>query len=88
MDFAVAKVSSKGQIVIPSSLRKDIHKGDQFLIIKEGQRIILKNMNSLEDDLKDDLLFAENVEKSWFDFDRGKFVSKTKDEFLEELEKC
>ena len=88
MDFAVAKVSTKGQIVIPSSLRKDIHKGDQFLIVKDDKRIILKNMDSLASDIKDDILFAENVENAWLDYDKGKFVSKSKDEFLDELEKC
>jgi AbrB family looped-hinge helix DNA binding protein len=88
MDFAVAKVSTKGQIVIPRSLRKDIHQGDQFLIIRDDKRIILKNMDSLASDIKDDIIFAEHVENAWLDFDKCKFVSKTKDEFLKELEKC
>lgn len=88
MEFAVAKVSTKGQIVIPSSMREDIHKGDQFLIVKDEKRIILKNMDSLASDLKDDIIFAEQVENAWLDYERGKFVSKSKDEFLDELEKC
>ena len=84
----MAKVSTKVQIVIPSSMREDIHKGDQFLIVKDEKRIILKNMDSLASDLKDDIIFAEQVENAWLDYERGKFVSKSKDEFLDELEKC
>ena len=88
MDFAIAKVSSKGQIVIPSSLREGIHKGDCFLMVKDDKRIILKKMDALASDIKEDIIFAEHVENAWLDYDRGKFVSKTQDEFLDELEKC
>jgi len=88
MDFAIAKVSTKGQIVIPRSLRKGIHSGDEFLIIKDEGRIILKNLASLAVDVKDDLLFAEKVESAWLEHDKGKFKTKSKEDFLKELEAC
>jgi len=88
MEFAIAKVSSKGQIVIPSALRRDIHKGDEFLIIKDKERIVLKNMDSLADDIKEDLIFAERVEKAWLEYEKGKFESKSKGDFLRELKVC
>ena len=88
MEFAIAKVSTKGQIVIPNSLRKSIHQGDEFLMVEDRGRIILKSMKSLASGLKDDLLFAERVEKAWQEHDKGKFVSKSKDEFLKELRAC
>lgn len=88
MEFALAKVSTKGQIVIPRSIREDIHTGDQFLIIKDGERIILKNMESLASDIKEDLIFAEMVERSWTEYDKGNFESKSKDDFLKELKAC
>ncbi|MFQ5621275.1 MAG: AbrB/MazE/SpoVT family DNA-binding domain-containing protein [Candidatus Nanoarchaeia archaeon] len=88
MEYAIAKVSTKGQIVIPSGLRKDINTGDEFLIVKEGDRIVLKNMESIAEDLREDLLFAEKVEKAWQEHDKGKFVKKTKKDFLEELRAC
>ena len=43
MEYAIAKVSTKGQIVIPASLRDDVEKGDEFLMIKDDGRIILKS---------------------------------------------
>jgi AbrB family looped-hinge helix DNA binding protein len=88
MEYAIAKVSTKGQIVIPKNLREDINAGDQFLIIKDGERIVLKNMAGLASNIKDDIVFAERVEQSWFDHGMGEFETKTKDQFLKELEKC
>jgi AbrB family looped-hinge helix DNA binding protein len=88
MEFAITKISTKGQIVIPSSLRKNISTGDEFLMVKDDERIILKSMNSLASDLKDDLIFAERVDKAWQDYDKGKFKTKTKEEFLKELKSC
>ncbi len=74
MKYAIAKVSTKGQIVIPSSLRDDISSGDEFLMAKDRGRIILKSMKSLASKLKEDLVFAERVEKAWKDYEKGKFV--------------
>ncbi len=88
MKFAIAKVSTKGQIVIPSPLRKDIHSGDEFLIVEDKGKLIMKNVKDLAEDLKEDLVFAERVEKAWQDHDKGKFERKTKDDFLKELHAC
>ncbi|MFH1055171.1 MAG: AbrB/MazE/SpoVT family DNA-binding domain-containing protein [Candidatus Altiarchaeota archaeon] len=88
MEYAIAKVSTKGQIVIPSGLRKGIHAGDEFLMVKHDGRIILKNMLDLASGIKDDLVFAEKVEKAWLEYDSGKFESKSKDDFLRELRSC
>jgi len=88
MEFAIAKVSTKGQIVIPSALRDDIHTGDEFLMVKDEGKIMLKSMKTLAEDLKDDLIFAERVEKAWQEHDKGKFETKSKDDFLKELRAC
>jgi AbrB family looped-hinge helix DNA binding protein len=88
MKFAIAKVSSKGQIVIPSRLRKDIHAGDEFLIVKEKGRIILKKMNDLAKEFIDDFKFAKEVEIAWKEYENGKFKTKSKDDFLKELKAC
>ena len=64
MEFAIAKVSTKGQIVIPSNLRGDIISGDEFLIVKEDDKFILKNVKHLAENLKNDLQFAHQVTKA------------------------
>jgi len=88
MEFAIAKVSTKGQIVIPNSLRTNIRTGDEFLIVKDDGRMIFKNIKDVAQGLKDDLIFAERVEKAWQDYDNGKFETKSKDDFLKELRAC
>lgn len=88
MEYAIAKVSTKGQIVIPTSLREDIKTGEEFLMIKDKGRIILKSMKALASNLRDDLAFAEEVEKAWQEYDNGKFQRKSKEAFLKELRSC
>jgi len=46
MEVELTRVSEKGQVVIPSSLRKvmKIHKADQFLVFGEGNTIVLKKV--------------------------------------------
>ena len=88
MEFAIAKVSTKGQIVIPHPLRKNIQTGDEFLIVKDDCRMILKNIKDVAADLKADLVFAERVEKAWQDYDKGRCITTSKDDFLQELRAC
>jgi AbrB family looped-hinge helix DNA binding protein len=88
MEYAIAKVSTKGQIVIPRNMRKDIKQGDEFLVVRDGGRLLLKSMHLLADDLKEDLIFAERVECAWQEYDKGSFKKKSKDDFLKELFAC
>jgi AbrB family looped-hinge helix DNA binding protein len=88
MEFAIAKVSTKGQIVIPTSLRKDIMIGDEFLIVKDEDRMVIKNLKSLAIDIKDDILFAKKIDEAWAEYDKGKFVKKSKEDFLKVLRSC
>ncbi|MBI2146856.1 AbrB/MazE/SpoVT family DNA-binding domain-containing protein [Candidatus Woesearchaeota archaeon] len=88
MEYAIAKVSTKGQIVIPSSLRDDVETGDEFLMIRDDGKIILKSMKSLAASLRDDLAFADAVEKAWQEHDKGRFKRSSKEDFLKELHAC
>jgi len=47
-DFAVTSLSSKGQIVIPSSIRKDlgISEGSKFIVFSDGTNLLLKPIES------------------------------------------
>ena len=46
MQVELTRISEKGQVVIPSSLRKEmgIKKSDQFIIFGEGGTVILKKI--------------------------------------------
>jgi AbrB family looped-hinge helix DNA binding protein len=42
--YATTRLSSKGQVVIPEEIRNDLglSEGDQFVVIGEGDAVILK----------------------------------------------
>ena len=86
MEFAIASVSTKGQIVIPSAMRSDIKAGDQFLMVKDEGRFVLKDIKGLAADLKDDLIFAQRTEEAWKRYEKGEFTHMSGEDFLKELE--
>jgi AbrB family looped-hinge helix DNA binding protein len=88
MEFAITRVSTKGQIVIPFAFRNNINTGDELLLIKDKDRIILKDIKTLIPGFKKDLEFAKKVEDAWEKYDKGKFKTTSKEDFLKELEKC
>ena len=88
ININITKLSSKGQIVIPSEMREDLKEGDVLLIIKHDHRIILKKIKRLTEEMKEDLEFAKKTEEAWQSYERGEFTSQSADKFLEELEKC
>jgi AbrB family looped-hinge helix DNA binding protein len=46
MTVATTKLSSKGQVVIPESIRKSLHlkEGDQFVVVGQGDSVIFKSI--------------------------------------------
>ncbi|MDD9954049.1 MAG: AbrB/MazE/SpoVT family DNA-binding domain-containing protein [Candidatus Woesearchaeota archaeon] len=48
MQVELTRISEKGQVVIPSSLRREmgIQKADQFMIFGEGGTVILKKIET------------------------------------------
>ena len=87
VEIDTATVSSKGQIVIPVSMRKDIKEGDRFLIIKDKSSFLLKKADDLDEKFKDDLEFSRRTEEAYKRHEKGEFRRLSADKFLEELEK-
>ena len=48
MDFEVATVGERGQVVIPQLFREEIglHKGDKFMVLRRGDMLILKRIEA------------------------------------------
>ena len=57
----ITKMSSKGQVVIPQELRKDIADGDKLVVIRNQDQIILKKANKFDKNLEEDLKFAKRT---------------------------
>ncbi len=87
MEIAMTKMSSKGQIVIPSELREGMKEGDQLIIIKNDHQLILKKASQMDKSLKEDLEFAKRTEMAWERYERGEFKTSTAKDFLKDFEK-
>ena len=86
-DISVTRMSSKGQIVIPSDMRKGFKEGEKFVVIRSGERLILKSVSGFDENIEEDLRFAERTEEALKRYEKGSFKRMSGDEFLEELEK-
>lgn len=87
MDFAITRISSKGQIVIPVEMRSDLKPGEKIMIIKNNDQFIMKKADALQGNFEEDLAFARRTEKAWEKYDKGEFKSMEYDDFLEEVQK-
>ena len=87
IDYALTKISSKGQIVIPTELRNDIKIGEKLLVIKGDKHFIIKRAKDLDKHFQEDLEFAKRTDMALKRYEKGLFKEKNGDEFLEELEK-
>ncbi len=56
--IATTKMSSKGQVVIPESIRKtlNLETGTQFVVVAEGDVVILKTITPLSLDAFDTVI--------------------------------
>lgn len=83
--IAVTKMSSKGQVVIPAEMRVGIKEGEQMVIIKAGNQIIMEKVSKFSKKLKEDLIFAKRTEEAWKRYDRGEFTTSSVEDFLKEM---
>lgn len=83
----ITKISSKGQIVIPQEMRKDLKEGDKLVVIRNNDQIILKKADKFDKNLKEDLEFARRTEEAWKEIEAGKGITMSVQDFLKELEK-
>ena len=61
MQIDTTKMSSRGQVVIPLDMRKDIHEGDKLIVIRKNDEIILKK--SIPESA---ILSEKSFAKTWF----------------------
>ena len=87
MDVAITKISSKGQVVIPSEMRKGIHEGEKLVIIKNDDLWIMKKASMLSKNLEEDLEFARRTEEALKRYEKGEFIEMEFDDFIKEAKK-
>ena len=79
------KTSSKGQIVIPSKIRKKLNIGSGSLLAITAQDglIILKKVSS--NISSKDMMILKLIEEAWEDIDKGKYKVRSNDDFFKEF---
>ena len=87
MDVAITKMSSKGQVVIPTEMRTGINEGDKLLIIQNDEQLIMKKANKLDSTLKEDLEFARKTDEAWKRIEKGKGIKMGFNDFVDEMKK-
>jgi AbrB family looped-hinge helix DNA binding protein len=83
MEFT--RASSKGQIVIPTKIRKkfDIREGSVLAVAAENGMIVLKKVESGLS--AEDLKTLKLVEEAWKDIESGRYRTREKEAFFKEL---
>jgi AbrB family looped-hinge helix DNA binding protein len=87
MEIGLTKMSSKGQVVIPSEMRGGIKEGEKLIIIQNKDQLIMKKASKLDKNLAEDLEFAKRTEEAFKRYEQGKFKSIDSKDFLKELNK-
>jgi AbrB family looped-hinge helix DNA binding protein len=84
-EIQFTKASSKGQVVIPTKIRKrlDIKDGSILAVTADRDIIILKKVNSGMS--AEDLKTARLVEEAWKDIEEGRYGVRSKEAFFKEL---
>ena len=61
-NIEITRLSSRGQVVIPQDMRKDLKEGDKLIIIRKGDDIILRKPRKIiaETALLSEAALAEN----------------------------
>ena len=85
MEFT--RASSKGQIVIPTKIRKkfDIREGSVLDVASRKDLIVLKKVESGLS--AEDLKSLRLVEEAWTDNEEGRYGVRSKEAFFKELKK-
>lgn len=78
----ITKLSTKGQIVLPEKIRKNIESGTAFIVSKQNDLIILKKVEGLSNQ---EIKEMKELDKIWKDIDDGKGTTMDVNEFLKEM---
>jgi len=87
VDIAIARMSSKGQIVIPQEMRQEFKQGEKVVILKKEGKLLLRPASDFGERLAEDVEFAKRTEEALRRYERGEFITMEFDEFLREVKK-
>ena len=86
-NIGITRMSSKGQIVIPQDMRKNIKEGEKLVIIEGDEKLILKKASKMDENFQEDLEFARRTEEALKRIEAGEFISVDSENIFEEMDK-
>ena len=87
MEIEITKLSSKGQIVIPSSMRKGFNEGEKIILIKADDKIILKKASKMDEQFSEDIEFARRTEEARKRIEAGEYIGVDFENLVKEMMK-
>ena len=80
----ITKLSTKGQIVIPETYRKNFEVGSSFVVSKINEMIVLKPIKGLTKKEEKEL---KELNVIWNEIDSGKADKYSEEEFFKSMKK-
>ncbi|PIY60090.1 AbrB family transcriptional regulator [Candidatus Woesearchaeota archaeon CG_4_10_14_0_8_um_filter_47_5] len=87
MDVAITRISSKGQVVIPARMRHGFNEGDELIMFRNKDQLIMKQASKLDKNFQEDMEFARKTEEAWKRISAGKGTKMGFDDFIDEMKK-
>jgi AbrB family looped-hinge helix DNA binding protein len=83
----LTRLSSKGQIVIPTSIRKklSIKEGEYLAVSAEKDMLVMKKLDAKMK--PEDLKTLKLIQEAWEDMEKGRYKVYPVKEFFKELKK-
>jgi AbrB family looped-hinge helix DNA binding protein len=87
MNIEITKLSSKGQVVIPGSIREklELSEGEVLAVSAKDNVIILKKVETAMEE--EDLRTLSEIKEAWKEIAEGKFKKMKSEDFLNEVSK-
>ena len=85
--ISITKMSSRGQVVIPLEMRKDLAEGVKLVVMRNKGQIILKKADDFAENIEEDLEFARRTEEAYQRIESGEFISVDSENLSEEMNK-
>jgi bifunctional DNA-binding transcriptional regulator/antitoxin component of YhaV-PrlF toxin-antitoxin module len=88
MDVEIVKMSSKGQFVLPLSLRRrfKVGKGEKIMLVESKGTVVMRPLKDMGADVEDELYMMQRAALAWDDIEKGNFRRMPRGRFLAELE--
>ena len=87
VEIEITRLSSKGQIVLPLEIRRGFKKGEKIILIRDKDKIILKKATEMDEQLKEDIEFAQRTEEAYKRIEAGEYIGIDSEHLAEEMMK-